>query len=129
MRCVVDTGSLFGLLLLLAVWPSSWALAGAGGPDAFGYTWEDSDEVDGPVFAWEEIASTGTISAASNCDDCTDTDLPIGFSFSFYGVDHTTFGISSNGFVSFDSTFDDGCCSGQALPDPSTPNNLIALWW
>ena len=55
--------------------------------------------------------------------------LPIGFTFRFYGVDYTDFNISSNGFITFEDDFNDGCCDGQFLPDPNSPNNLIAFAW
>jgi hypothetical protein len=55
--------------------------------------------------------------------------LPIGFVFKFYGSYYTTFKISSNGFITFDSISFDGCCAGQKLPDISQPNNLLALAW
>ena len=62
-------------------------------------------------------------------DDDISPALPIGFSFDFFGDDYTTFHISSNGFITFDPSSDNGCCEGQFLPDPSNPNNLIAFAW
>ena len=44
-------------------------------------------------------------------------------------MDYATLKISSNGFVSFDASPPNGCCSGQNLPNASAPNNLIAMWW
>ncbi len=54
--------------------------------------------------------------------------LPIGFTFNFFGNNYTEFRISSNGFVAF-TLSTTGCCSGQNIPNPNTPNNLIALAW
>lgn len=54
--------------------------------------------------------------------------LPIGFTFNFFCLNYTQFYISSNGFISFSSS-PDGCCSGQLIPDATSPNNLIALAW
>ena len=51
---------ILSLLLLL----SSFAFAGKGGPDAYGYTWIDSDDPSGPNFAWWDVtAFAGEVSA------------------------------------------------------------------
>ncbi len=96
-----------------------------GGPDAFGYTWKDSDTVGGPAFNWIDISLLGT--AVTLGDDATSTPFPIGFPFDFYGTTFTTFNICSNGFVSFTdaaSPFSNG-----ALPSASAPGNMLALFW
>ena len=62
-------------------------------------------------------------------DDQLSAKLSIGFPFLFYGNSYTDFYISSNGYVTFDGTGGSGCCSGQFLPDPFPPNNLIAFAW
>jgi len=62
-------------------------------------------------------------------DDQLSTALPIGFSFNFFGSAYTNFYISSNGFISFDATAPNGCCSGQVIPNTGTPNNLISFAW
>ena len=71
----------------------------------------------------------GALTSVSLSDDQTSATLPIGFTFNFFGTNYTNFVISSNGFISFDLTAVNGCCSGQLLPDAFEPNNLIALAW
>ncbi len=62
-------------------------------------------------------------------DELTDP-LPIGFDFNFFGTTYNEFRISSNGFISFDMMgWNNGCCSGQNIPDTWEANNLIALAW
>ncbi|AYQ30944.1 T9SS type A sorting domain-containing protein [Runella sp. SP2] len=72
------------------------------------------------------VAGTGT--SVTLGDDAVSSTLPIGFTFSFFGNSYTDFAISSNGFITF-SPFSSGCCSGQSIPNTSSPNNLIALAW
>ncbi|MBP6681072.1 MAG: hypothetical protein KA166_07770, partial [Saprospiraceae bacterium] len=55
--------------------------------------------------------------------------VPIGFDFEFFGNPYDTAYISANGFITFDDAMDPGCCEGQSLPNPSSPNNLIAAAW
>lgn len=79
------------------------------------------------TFNPENMSFTGTPVFLG--DDQVTTSLSVGFDFSFFGNAYNTFQISSNGFITFDNSFYNGCCSGQSLPNTSTPNNLIALGW
>ena len=68
------------------------------------------------------------------CDDCVMIDVPIGFSFSFFGNRYDKLDISSNGFVRFGlqkTRTQSGCCSGSPIPraENSSLDNLIAVAW
>ncbi len=73
------------------------------------------------------ILGTGNIITLT--DDIISSALPIGFTFNFYGSNYTDAYLSSNGFLTFDPVAYNGCCSGQRLPDPSSPNSVIAFAW
>lgn len=62
-------------------------------------------------------------------DDVVTGAITLPFTFTFFGTPYTQLIISSNGFVSFDLAAPSGCCSGQVLPNTTTPNNLIAATW
>ena len=98
---------------------------GFGGPDAFGYRWNDSDEGN-VTYAWTDIRATG--SSLNLGDDNVSPALDLGFAFNFYGTDYTQVYVSSNGFLTFQIE-NPGCCSGQPLPSQSGLNNLIAWAW
>jgi len=72
---------------------------------------------------------TGGATSVSLSDDAVTGALPIGFTFNFFCNNYTNFYISSNGFVTFSSGQPSGCCSGQNLPNTSSPNNLVAFVW
>ena len=97
----------------------------SGGPDAYGYKWKDSDEPDGPVYDWIDIAGVGT--PVTLGDDQTTAPIDLGFTFNFYGNDFTTVRICSNGFLSFTST--STRWTNQAIPNSDQPNNLVAFLW
>jgi ABC-type glycerol-3-phosphate transport system substrate-binding protein len=101
-------------------------LRGNGGPDAFGYTWVDSDEPTGPVFDWVDIRGVGTRISMSG-DDRNAGPLPIGFSFPYYENSFETFRVCTNGWVSFTSSSTQ--YSNRSLPSSNAPPNLLALFW
>jgi PKD repeat protein len=70
---------------------------------------------------------TGT--SVSLGDDAVSAALPIGFTFSFYGINYTNFYISSNGFITFSAGSTNGCCNGLSIPTAASPNAFIALGW
>ena len=76
---------------------------------------------------FEDISGTGTEAPnASNSDDAGDI-VPIGFTFNFYGDDHTDIGVTSNGYLTFGADLTD--FSNDPVPDPIDPNDLIAPLW
>ncbi len=103
------------------------AKADTGGPDAFGYTFIDSNEPGGPSFNFEDISGTGTQVFLG--DDQVSGAIPIGFTFNYYGINYTNVFISSNGFLTVLAGQSQGCCTGQPIPSTGSPNGTIAAWW
>jgi hypothetical protein len=95
-----------------ALWP---------GPDGYGYSGQTA------TYEWLEISTTGT-AIVGLTDDNFIGPLPIGFTFTFYGVGYTNFYASSNGHISFGagSTALTNQCP---LPNSGTPDNVVALLW
>ncbi|MCI0588657.1 MAG: hypothetical protein L0323_17660 [Planctomycetes bacterium] len=54
---------------------------------------------------------------------------PIGFPFSFFGVPKTSFQVSANGFVAFDSSLAVGFPANAPPGTAGFPNDLAAPWW
>ncbi len=103
----------------------------AGGPDAFGYRYRDSDAPGGPAFAWVDISSVGTPIPFSGTqpDDTNFGPINIGFNFPFYGNTFNSIRACSNGWISFTSTATS--FSNLHVPTGGTtaPNNLLAAFW
>jgi hypothetical protein len=98
-----------------------------GGPDPFGYTFIDSNEMDGPVFAWDDISGTGVAMMLSDDDYFWAIDLP--FDFDFYGTTYNQIAVGSNGTVYFEDEYlglANVCIPG--VPD-YTPQTFIAGYW
>ncbi|HCV43087.1 MAG TPA: hypothetical protein DGH68_06350, partial [Bacteroidetes bacterium] len=102
---------------------------GHGGPDAFGYSWIDSDDPGGPVFNWFDIGTIGTqITTWTGTSDDGYATVPLPFSFSFYGTTYpTTLNVCTNGFMSFTST--STAYSNSAIPSSGEPNSAIYPFW
>lgn len=86
------------------------AVLAASGGGAGGYAWIDSNPDPTPTitFDWVDISGTGTLlTNSSNCDDCVDQGVAIGFAFPFYGQTFTTVTVSSNGVLEFQDSSDD----------------------
>jgi hypothetical protein len=72
-------------------------MGGKYGPDAYGYTWTDSAPYD-----WIEINASGT---NASLDDDDYTYVSLGFNFTYYGDTFNNTTICSNGWISFNDTF------------------------
>ncbi len=72
------------------------------------------------------VSPTTIAAGLSGKDDATQS-VPLGFNFPFYGTNYSTVNICTNGFINFgagSSSYDN-----QAMPNASTPNNVIAPFW
>jgi hypothetical protein len=97
-----------------------------GGPDSWGHSWIDSDDPMGPVYSWIDISTVGTELVGLGDDD-TSAALNIGFSFPFYENSYTKLYIASNGIITLGAPSTSR--SNVNLPNATTPNNLISIWW
>ncbi|MDD4224511.1 MAG: choice-of-anchor J domain-containing protein [Candidatus Cloacimonetes bacterium] len=73
-----------------------------GGPDAFGYSFIDSNAPGGPVYDWQDISATGASSIMHQVpsfagDDNFSEPIPLGFAFPFYGYQYTEAYVDING--------------------------------
>ena len=105
------------------------ALMAAGGPDAFGYRYIDSDQPGGPEFVWDDLTLSGEgvpIDSLTTDDQISEA-IPLGFTFPFYGQNFDSVRVSTNGFLTF--TGNDAPYSNKPLPSVSAPPALVAPFW
>jgi len=118
-----------------------------GGPDAFGYSFIDSNAPGGPVYDWIEISETGTSSIMYGVptfegDDNFSEPVPLGFSFPFYGYNYTSAYVDINGelLLAENNWYDeypglswdnDGNMFNYMYPIPGYTQmpGLIAVYW
>ncbi|MGB3776460.1 MAG: choice-of-anchor D domain-containing protein, partial [Leeuwenhoekiella sp.] len=98
-----------------------------GTDNGYGYSWIDSDEEGGPVYAFNDITGTGTEITADLGGDGT-AQIPIGFSFEFYGAMYDNAFVNANGFVAFQAPTGN-TYTNQQIPTDGTVNNMIAGLW
>jgi hypothetical protein len=90
-------------------------LGDSGGPDAYGYTWRDSNEPDGPVYSWTDITSTGIL-IQGLADDNVIGPITMETDHPFYWYSRKNIWIGSNGYVSFTN-------GNIASPFPTIPTS------
>jgi len=105
-------GSTFGIASIFGA---------TGGPDEFGYTYDDT-----VPYQWIDISETGTDSEIESYDRAK---VPIGFDFKFYGNTYEEVWISSSGFLQFGSEGGDEDYDNQDIPVDDDLNNIICPFW
>ena len=94
------------ILLTIIAFLTSIILIGqtSGGPDAYGYTWKNSNHSSNPpTYSWVDITSIGTEVAGLQDDNIVGPfSVPAGYQFYWYPI--TQFWIGSNGYISFNGT-------------------------
>jgi len=108
---------------------SGSVLTDTGGPDSFGYRWQDSHDACGPVFQWLAISNLGTpLTFGSTEGDSVRGPFSLGFSFPFYGQSYNRVWISANGWISFaDSVYTNAF--NRFMPSATAPAASICAWW
>ncbi|MFQ5869362.1 MAG: C1 family peptidase [Candidatus Zixiibacteriota bacterium] len=97
--------------------------------DEFGYYWFDSDNPNGPEYAWIDLNGVGqVVDFGGNPDNANSGPIDLGFDFDFYGNTFNTICICSNGWASFT---DGTSVNSYNMPIPATyaPNDLLAPFW
>lgn len=107
----------------------------SGGPDNYGYTWVDQTEPDGPVYAWNDIAGSGTLvtnwiptGTYAADDEGYIGPIPLGFEFIFYGDVKNEIYISTNGLILFNQPEAD-TYDNYNIPNDNVPDEFIAPFW
>lgn len=93
-----------------------------------------TDSVSGQVISnyaisdatYDWVDATGGTEISINSDD-TYEEVDLDFNFQFYGETYSRLFVSSNGLISFGSG--SSALSNTELPNPNTPNNIIAAYW
>ena len=112
---------LISLLFVASTFGVATIFGKTGGPDTFGYTYEDT-----VPYQWIDISGTCKTDPGLKSDDNV-VEVPIGFDFKFYGNTYDKVGVSTNGYLIFGST--DNHCTNQDIPSTNNPNNIICAFW
>ncbi|HRC32696.1 MAG TPA: T9SS type A sorting domain-containing protein [Bacteroidia bacterium] len=98
-----------------------------GGPDAYGYTWRDSNDPNGQPYNWIDITNLPFVNSVKLlADDNVVGPFPMGFNFHYYWYDVDEFRIGSNGYISFNNG--NMAVPFPPIPQPSKLNNYIAAF-
>jgi len=112
----------------LALLSSAPLMAASGGPDGYGYRFDDSNEPGGPVFQWIDISSSGEL-ILDGGDDASSNSGTVGigapveleFPLTIYGKRIDRLVPTTNGYLS-DDPKEDGTDPSNDCPLPRTPD-------
>lgn len=92
------------------------------------YHARDSDSFGGPAYNWVEISGTGTpIVSWPNLDESATGEIPVGFTFPYYGTGSDFLRIATNGFIAPRDSITFG--QNGPLPNSAAPGGMIAPFW
>lgn len=113
------------LITLIFTIVTATSFAASGGPDAYGYTWTDSNEPGGPVYNWIDISGTGNL-VGGLADDNSIPFISMGMSFHYYWGDYTELKIGSNGWIGFNNTGNIAHCFPTLPVSGGVADNYLA---
>jgi len=122
----LDMKKIIPIIFLTLTLNVSNGFALSGGPDAYGYTWKDSNEPVGPVYTWFDISSIGTLVPGLSDDNSSPSLINVGFNFHYYWSDYNKVKIGSNGWLSFDNPSNIASCFPN-IPTAGGVNNILAV--
>ncbi len=96
----------------------------SGGPDGFGYTWENSNAPLLVTYDWTDISATGTALPLVDYDYEV---VALPWTFPFYYNPYTEVTVTSEGYLAFGSTY--VTSYNDPIPDSYSPNNYVAGFW
>jgi hypothetical protein len=95
-----------------------------GGPDAYGYHWEDNDGGGSLPYSWIDISSRG-VAVTGLTDDNFVGPFSFGFNFPYYWYTINRCWVGSNGYVEFSSGYNFAHPFAD-IPNAAQPNDYIA---
>jgi hypothetical protein len=110
---ILTTTSLAALFMIAP----SQVLALSGGPDAFGYTYDDT-----APYSWITAAGSVVANMPTNCDNVPGANDFLFGGFTFYGVAYNNVMVCPNGFVKFAGALNSGTTANINLPGSGIPN-------
>ncbi|NOZ78383.1 MAG: hypothetical protein GXP48_04220, partial [Acidobacteria bacterium] len=94
-----------------------------GGPDHFGYTWDDSEP-----YAWIDATGGTALALHTSTDSYVSVSLP--FSFTYYGAASSSVLVHYDGCALFQANqWPSYLAYPRALPSPVEPNTIVTPYW